>query len=40
MEEERGLLRIITVVLKKRKVAGILVKKAKKSDNNSYTIDE
>jgi hypothetical protein len=40
MEEERGLLRIITVALKKRKAAGILVKEAKISDNNSYTIDE
>jgi hypothetical protein len=35
MEEEKGLLRMITVALKKRKAAGILVKEAKKSDNKA-----
>jgi hypothetical protein len=39
MEKEKGLLRIITVALKKRKAAGVLMKEVKKSDNN-YTIDE
>ena len=40
MEKEKGLLIMNAVVLEKRKAARTPVKEAKKSDNNSYTIDE